>query len=313
MKILVTGGTGMIGSAFREIKTPHELILVGSKDFDLLDKSQVENMFLLHRPDAVIHLAARVGGVKGNMRYVADFFEENIAINSNVLSVARVHSLNHNPDLKVLSLLSTCIYPDKVKYPLTVDQIHYGPPHESNFGYAYAKRMLDVHAKAIRSQYGLKWISAVPNNVYGENDNFSYENSHVIPALIRKIYEGKLKGNKVTLWGDGSPLREFTYSSDIAEVLLWMIENYDKEEPLNIGTDEEVSIKEISEIICDFFDYPRDMIEWDISQPKGQFKKPSSCEKLNELNPEYEFTSLKEGIRKTCMWFSENYPNIRSK
>ena len=160
MKILVTGGTGMVGQGFTRIETKHDLVLVGS-EYNLTSPSCTSKMLTDHKPDAIIHLAAKVGGVKGNTDYVADFFHQNILINTNLLHIAKEYNVE-----KVVSLLSTCIYPDKVSYPLTEDQMHNGEPHISNFGYAYAKRMLEVHSRAIRQQYNLKYITAVPNNLY---------------------------------------------------------------------------------------------------------------------------------------------------
>ena len=201
-----------------------KIILLGTSDYDLRNLSEVNKMFENKSPDAVIHLAAKVGGVKGNADYVADFFYDNIKINTNVLEAARKNNVS-----KVLSLLSTCIYPDNAKYPLTENQIHDGPPHESNFGYAYAKRMLEVQSRSIRKQYGFKYTTAVPNNIYGPNDNFDLIKSHVIPSIIRKIYEFKNYKKIPEFWGDGKALREFTYSKDIAKALLFLIENYEEE------------------------------------------------------------------------------------
>ena len=154
-----------------------------------------------------------------------------------MLDAAKNQNIN-----KVVSLLSTCIYPDSPTYPLTEDQIHNGEPHQSNFGYAYAKRMLEVHSRAIRQQYGLNYVTAVPNNLYGENDNFDLNSGHVIPAIIRKVYEAKQNGNQAKFWGTGRPMREFTYSRDIAKILLWMVENYSSPIPLNIGSPADISI-----------------------------------------------------------------------
>ena len=300
MKLLVTGGTGMVGSAFKNIETDHDLILVGSKDCDLMNYDQTFEMFAYYMPNAVIHLAAKVGGVKGNSEYVADYFHENIVINTNVLDISKCFRIG-----KVVSLLSTCIYPDSPTYPLTEDQIHSGEPHKSNFGYAYAKRMLEVHTRAIRQQYGLKYITAVPNNIYGPHDNFDLENGHVVPAIIRKFQE-----NNPVLWGDGSPLREFTYSEDIANALLLLLENYDGESPVNIGNPSQVSIRELAELISIFF--PNiEKIEWDINKPSGQYKKPSSNNLFLSMFPNFEYTSLQDGLNKTTEWFKSNYPNVR--
>ena len=305
MKILVTGGTGMVGSAFKKIETDHELIIVGSNDYDLRHGSDCRCMIADHQPDAVIHLAAKVGGVKGNTDYVAEFFYDNILMNTNLLNAAK----NENVP-KVVSLLSTCVYPDNPTYPLSEDQIHNGPPHVSNFGYAYAKRMLDVHSRAIRQQYGLQYVTAVPNNIYGENDNFDLQNGHVVPAIIRKVFEAKRDGSQLRFWGNGRPRREFTYSKDIAKILMWMVENYTNEEPLNIGAPGDISIYDLVVKIQNILDAPIQST-WDDKMPSGQFKKPSTNKRFTELYPSFTYTPLDEGLQKTCEWFLKEYPNVR--
>lgn len=306
MKILVTGGTGMLGSSFKRLNTNNNIVLVGSKDANLCVKGEFTKLLTKFSPDAVIHLAAKVGGVKGNTDYIADFYSQNTLINYNVINESHEFGIN-----KLVSLLSTCIYPDNSIFPLTENQIHNGPPHKSNFGYAYAKRMLDIHSKSLRQQYGRKYICAIPNNLYGENDNFDLNNSHVIPAIIRKIYEAKINKKSVELWGNGSPLREFTYSKDIAKILLFLIEKYNCEEPINIGNTCEISIKETAEIISNFLDYKGDII-WNSNQPSGQYRKPSSNKKLLDLGWKKEnYTSFKDGLKSTIEWFLKNYPNIR--
>tara|TARA_R110002153_G_scaffold1395_1_gene7173 strand:- start:543 stop:1466 length:924 start_codon:yes stop_codon:yes gene_type:complete len=305
MKILVTGGTGMVGSAFKAIKTKHELIMVGSQDCNLLNSNNVLKMFNYHQPDAVIHLAAKVGGVKGNSEFVSDYFYQNILINTHVLNAAKITDTS-----KVLSLLSTCVYPDNPSYPLTEDQIHNGEPHQSNFGYAYAKRMLEVQSRAIRKQFGLNYITAVPNNLFGEHDNFDLENGHVIPALIRKIHEAKLTGIAPVLWGDGTPLREFTHSNDIARSLMFLLENYNEYMPVNIGNTTETSISSLASTLSHMLGY-KGKIKWDKTKPAGQLKKPSSNKKFMQLCPSFEYTNLNDSLEKTCKWFLDNYPNVR--
>ena len=297
----------MVGSSFRGIKSEHEIILPRSGDYDLLSQSATAYMLHDHRPDAVIHLAARVGGVKGNTDYVADFFSDNILINTNVLKVSRQWGVK-----KIVSLLSTCVYPDKATYPLTEDQLHNGAPHHSNFGYAYAKRMVDVMSRAYRQQYNSNFITAVPNNLYGENDNFDLENGHVMPALMRKIWEATINDSPtVECWGDGSPLREFTYSKDLAAILLFLLENYEGEHPVNIGNTEEHSIKNVAEMLCNHLGYGGELI-WNTDKPSGQFRKPSSNKKFLDLGwEEKDYTSLEEGLKKTCEWFKMNYPRVR--
>ena len=306
MKILVTGGTGMLGKSFQSVKTSHDLVFIGSKDFDLRDPSDAWSAIGYHSPDAIIHLAARVGGVKGNTDFVGDFYLDNSMINTNLLWAAKTQKIE-----TVLSLLSTCIYPDKATYPLTPHQMHSGEPHKSNFGYAYSKRMLEVSSRAIRLQYGFNYMTAVPNNLYGPHDNFDLENGHVIPAIIRKVWEAKHTSNPPTLWGSGKPLREFTFSQDIARALLHLVENYNDPRPINIGSTTEVSIAEVTRIICEILDYDFQLIAWDTSKPEGQFRKPSSNKEFINLCKDFEYTSLRAGLEATCGWFVENYPNVR--
>ena len=302
MRILITGGTGMVGTALQEVAP--KATFMSSKEYDLRDLSLVEQMFARHSPDCVIHLAAKVGGVKANMEQMGAFYLDNIMINTNVLDAAR----NHNTK-KVVSLLSTCVYPDHVVYPLTEDQIHNGPPHQSNFAYAYAKRMLDVQSRAYRKEYGCNFITAVPNNLFGEADNYDLENSHVIPAIIRKMYESKIAGNDVELWGDGSPLREFTYSLDVAKALLLLLDGYNDEGPINIGDTQEISIRSLAEKIAEKVGFAGDII-WQTSQPSGQYRKPSDNSKFRaRFNLEY--TDLDIALTNACDWFIMNYPNVR--
>ncbi len=294
----------MVGKAYENIESAHEFVLVGSGDYNLSEINACRQMFEDHRPEAVIHLAAKVGGVKANMEYLGDFFRENILINTNVLESARQFGTK-----KVVSLLSTCVYPDKVNYPLTVDQVHGGPPHESNYSYAYAKRMLDIQSRAYRTQYGCNFITAIPNNLFGEYDNFDLENSHVIPAIIRKMYESKETGSDVVLWGDGSPLREFTYSADVARALLLLLEKYNGEHPINIGNTVEMSIRDVAEKIALKMGFIGDII-WKTEMPSGQHRKPSCNEEFRNLFS-MDYTGFDEALTKTCEWFIINYPNIR--
>ena len=304
-KLVITGGTGMVGSAFKhalpEAEYPNRIQL----------EDMVRNAFYKESfaDKQIIHLAAKVGGVKANTEQVANFYMENANLNERLL-----YSAHRSGATKVVSLLSTCIYPDApyVTYPLTEDQLHMGPPHSSNYGYAYAKRMVDVMSRAYRQQYGCNFITAIPNNLYGENDNFDLENSHVIPAIIRKVWEAKInKQPSVLCWGDGSPLREFTYSEDIVHILLFLMKNYDEPEPINIGNTEEYSIKEVTEMICEILEYDG-KIEWQVDQPKGQHRKPSSNQKLLDLGwKKKDYTSLYKGLKKTCEWFIIKYPRVR--
>jgi len=293
----------MVGCAFKNVDTNHEIFLVDSS-FDLRQPREAQRLVAYYEPDEIIHLAAKVGGLKANSEYMADFFYDNIMINTNLLQCAKEKKVS-----KVVSLLSTCIYPDKTSYPLSANNVHKGEPHDSNFGYAYAKRMLDVHSRALRQQCGCNFITAVPNNLFGENDNFDLHNSHVIPAMIRKIYEAKRDGTDVTMWGDGSPLREFTYAEDIAQALLFLLEDYNESDPINIGNTGEISIKELARTIAHILDF-RGKVIWDTDKPNGQHRKPSDNAAFLALS-NMVYTPLDEALKKTCEWFIMNYPNVR--
>ena len=311
MRILATGASGMVGHALQNICSPdyYDFVFVGSQDCDLRIRDKTSQMFKYIQPDHVLHLAAKVGGIKANTDFMGDFYYQNQQINQNVLQAAKEAGVK-----KVISLLSTCVYPDGpyITYPLTEKQLHLGPPHPSNYGYAYAKRMVDVMSRAYREQYGCNFITAIPNNLYGENDNFDLEDSHVIPALMRKIWEAKINNNpSVECWGDGSPLREFTYSEDIAKILIFLMDNYDEKDPINIGNTKEYSIKAVALMLCMHLEYDGEIV-WNTDKPAGQFRKPSSNKKLLDLGWKKEwYTPFEEGLKKTCEWFIMNYPNVR--
>tara|TARA_A100001515_G_scaffold67712_1_gene53860 strand:- start:1114 stop:2046 length:933 start_codon:yes stop_codon:yes gene_type:complete len=303
--LIITGGTGMVGSAFKRTLPKAEYPNRGEL-WSMTKTVFCEKEFFNKN---IIHLAAKVGGVKANTNEIADFYLENSNLNQRLLDAAHRGKAN-----KVLSLLSTCVYPDApyINYPLTEDQLHLGPPHHSNFGYAYAKRMVDVMSRAYRQQHCCNFITAIPNNLYGQNDNFDLETGHVIPALIRKVWEAKInKEPYVLCWGDGSPLREFTYSEDIVHIVLFLMKKYDEPEPINIGNTDEYSIREVANMICDILKYDGEL-RWQSDQPSGQHRKPSSNQKLLDLGwKKQDYTPLKEGLKKTCEWFIMNYPNIR--
>ncbi len=308
--ILVTGATGLLGSEI--VRLLPNAVGISSSDCDLLSKdSLLDYIRGLNRHgrtiETVIHCAARVGGVKANTDYVSDFFEDNITINSNVTSACFAKKI------KLVSILSTCIYPDApyVKYPLTEDQLHMGPPHSSNYGYAYAKRMLEVQSRAYRQQYGCNFVTVIPNNLYGPNDNFSLHSGHVIPALIRKIYEAKINNRPtVEVWGTGRAIREFTLASDAAQIILWIAETHNDNAPVNIGNTSSTSISDLAELIASHVGFSGKII-FDKSKPEGQYEKPSSNQKLKSLGWSKDYTPLSEGIRQTANSFVSQYPNVR--
>lgn len=302
---LVTGSAGLLGSEIMRL-SPGSIGLT-SKDCDLTESDHAIHTLEEGIVDTVIHCAARVGGVKANTDYVADFFDDNVKMNMNVLNACKERRL------KLVSVLSTCIYPDAayVKYPLTEDQLHLGPPHPSNFGYAYAKRMLEVQSRAYRQQYGCNFISVIPNNLYGLNDNYSLDSGHVIPALIRKFHEAKIEErDEVVVWGTGRPIREFTFARDAARIILWLADNYSGDEPVNIGNPDCVSIESLAKMVGEEIGY-KGRLRFDTSKPDGQYEKPSSNEKLRSLGWNGSYTPLREGLRETIEWYNVHYPNVR--
>jgi GDP-L-fucose synthase len=309
MKILVTGGSGLIGSAIKEISISYdyEFIFMSSSICDLTDYNQTFNFFNCNKPDYVIHLAACVGGLFKNMNYKVDMLEKNLLINFNVVKVC--HEIGVK---KMIACLSTCIFPDKTIYPINETMLHQGPPHVSNDAYAYAKRMLEIHCNAYNKQYDDNFICVIPTNIYGLHDNFNLEDAHVIPSLIHKCYLAKQNNKQFIVAGTGKPLRQFIYSTDLAKLIMWVLENYNKKESiiLSVNLDDEVSIRDIAEYIAKKFNYIDNLI-FDTEKSDGQYKKTADNSKLMSLIGDFTFTKIDYGLNKTIDWFMKNYVNIR--
>merc|ERR1740133_904105 len=213
---LVTGGTGLYGSAIREFVETSESesvadwVFLSSSDGELRDRKQTEAIFERVKPTRVIHLAALVGGLFANMSRKVEFYRENMLMNDNVMECCRIHKVT-----KLVSCLSTCVFPNKTSYPIDETMVHDGPPHKSNEGYAYAKRMIDVLNRCYSDEYGCNMTSIIPTNIYGPHDNFNIQNGHVIPGLIHKAYLAKQSGEDLHIWGSGTPLRQFIFSQDL--------------------------------------------------------------------------------------------------
>nr|AAH92891.1 Zgc:110348 [Danio rerio]AAI65091.1 Zgc:110348 protein [Danio rerio] len=239
-----------------------------------------------------------VGGLFRNMRQNLDFWRNNVFINDNVLQTANEFGV-----VKVVSCLSTCIFPDKTTYPIDETMIHNGPPHDSNFGYAFAKRMIDVQNRTCFKQYGRRYTAVIPTNVFGAHDNFNIEDGHVLPGLIHKTYLAKK---------EGKPLRQFIYSLDLARLFLWVLREYDEVDPiiLSVGEEDELSIKDCADAVVDALGFNGDVI-YDTSKADGQFKKTASNAKLRQYLPDFQFTPFREAIKETCDWFVANYDIAR--
>ena len=255
----------------------------------------------------MIHLAALVGGLFANMSANCDFFRSNMKMNDNILSCSQKHRVE-----KVVSCLSTCIFPDKTSYPIDESMVHAGPPHSSNFGYSYAKRMIDVQNRAYHEQYGCRFTSIIPCNVFGPHDNFNIEQGHVIPGLINKAYQAKNNGTAFEIWGTGAPLRQFIYSLDLARLTVWVMREYEEIDPIILATDEadEVSIKDVAMMVLEASDFKGE-VKFLTDKADGQFKKTASNAKLRKYLPEYQFVPTREAIRETVQWFNDNYETAR--
>jgi len=310
--ILITGGSGLVGQAIKTIveqtNEPGNWVFLRSSDGDLRSLEQTRQIFEKYKPTHVIHLAALVGGLFKNMKYKVEFWRDNVAINDNIMLCCKDFKVQ-----KLVSCLSTCIFPDKTTYPLDETMVHNGPPHHSNEGYAYAKRMIDVLNRAYKEEYGCHFTSVIPTNVYGSHDNYHLEDSHVIPGLIHKLYLAKKNNTDFVVWGSGTPLRQFIYSLDLAKLFIWVLRKYEEIDPIILSVDEkdEISIKDVATLIANAFEFPLDRLKFDTTKADGQFKKTASNAKLRTYLPDFQFTPIETAIRESVKWFEDNYETAR--
>lgn len=304
----VAGHRGLVGSAIvRTLEAEGFTDVIGeaSKDLDLKDRDAVFAYFAEHKPSYVALAAAKVGGIMANNTYPVDFLSDNIRIQTNVIDAAQANGVE-----RLLFLGSSCIYPRMAEQPIREDSLLTGHLEPTNDAYAIAKIAGILHIQAMRRQYGLPWISAMPTNLYGPNDNFSPQGSHVLPALIRRYEEAVENGTDVvTNWGTGTPRREFLHVDDMAAACLHLMEHYDGPEQVNVGTGSDVTIREIAETIAEVVGYTG-ATEWDTSKPDGTPQKLLDVSKLADAG----WTSkidLTEGLRSTVEWFRASEGHLR--
>lgn len=293
-KIFIAGHNGMVGSAILrnlQDKGFSNFVLKSSKELDLRDAKAVADFFEEEKPEFVFLAAAKVGGIVANNTYRADFLYENLMIQNNV-----IHEAYKNKVEKLLFLGSSCIYPKLAPQPLKEEYLLTGLLEPTNEPYAIAKIAGIKMCDAYRSQYGCNFISVMPTNLYGPNDNYDLQNSHVLPAMIRKFHEAKLNGTSVELWGTGSPKREFLHADDMAEACVFLMENYNEPGLVNIGTGEDLSIKELAEMIQKITKFEGEII-WDHTKPDGTPRKLMDVSKLHTLGWKHKI-ALEEGITK---------------
>ncbi|XP_052604013.1 GDP-L-fucose synthase isoform X1 [Peromyscus californicus insignis] len=343
MRILVTGGSGLVGRAIQKVVADgaglpgEEWVFVSSKDADLTDAAQTKALFQKVQPTHVIHLAAMVGGLFRNIKYNLDFWRKNVHINDNVL-----HSAFEVGTRKVVSCLSTCIFPDKTTYPIDETMIHNGPPHSSNFGYSYAKRMIDVQNRCsflvlprppwrgedgplgptFSSMAAPSPLSSLPMSLGRTTTSTSKMAMCCLDSSIRctwpRVSEavqhtpGPGNGSALTVWGTGKPRRQFIYSLDLARLFIWVLREYSEVEPiiLSVGEEDEVSIKEAAEAVVEAMDF-RGEVTFDSTKSDGQYKKTASNGKLRAYLPDFRFTPFKQAVKETCAWFTDNYEQAR--
>ena len=303
MKIYVAGHRGLVGSAIVraiEAESEHTWISRTRTELDLLDRKAVFEYLAIEKPDAVVIAAAKVGGIHANDTYPVQFLSENLQIESNLMDGAHAAQIE-----KLLFLGSSCVYPKMAQQPIKEEYLLTGELEKTNEAYALAKISGLKLVQAYRKQYGHKWISAMPTNMYGPGDNFDLENSHVLPALIRKFHDAKVQGKaSVTLWGTGSPMREFLHADDLGRACVYLLENYNDEVAINVGFGEDIAIKQLAEVIRGIVGF-QGTIVWDSTKPDGTPRKLLDVSRITALGWKPEI-SLEDGIHSTYKWFKDH-------
>jgi len=308
VRALVTGASGFVGRNLVELMRIRGVDPITPKrtGFDLLEQSQVSRMLAETKPDVVFHLAGLVGGIGANRERPADFNYQNL-----MMGTMTLHESWRAGVKKYVTLIGGCSYPANAPSPIKETELFTGYPQRESAPYSLAKAMSAVQAQAYRQQYGFNAIVLVPGNLYGPHDNFDLNNSHVIPALIRKYTEAKASGaREVTAWGSGRPIRDFVYVKDACEAILLAAEKYDGAEIINLSSGQPVTIKELTETIAEFIGFDGRVV-WDTSKPDGQMEKGFDVTRMKELLGFECRTSLREGLRQTIAWFTQNLQTAR--
>lgn len=306
-KILITGGNGLCGSALKR-----HCLFFGDNRYSFIgrdygDLTILENVKLMYdeiQPDYVVHTAAEVGGIGGNEAHHAEFFYNNILMNTYMIDQARKHNVE-----KMIVFSSVCVFPDGTK--LQEDNMHNGPVFSGNFAYGHAKRMVDIQIQAYQQQYGIKnYCSVIPGNIFAGNDAYNIDYGHVIPSLIHKIYLAKKNNTDFTVWGNGSAKREFIYADDLARIIFGLLTKEELPLRLIVSGPQQHTIKEMVEKLVRVAKFEGNVV-WDETKPNGQHARPSDLSLLYSLFPDFEFTDIDTALEISYNWFVENYPNVR--
>ena len=300
-RVLVTGGGGFLGSHLvdRLERDGHDVLAARRADYDLTRIEDAERMFREVGAELVFHLAAEVGGIGANRANPGRFWYANLMMGAHILELSRLHAVD-----KLVTVGTVCVYPKHASVPFREDELWNGYPEETNAPYGTAKRALLVGTQAYRQQYGVDGIYLMPTGLYGPGDNFDLETSHVIPALIRKMVESP---EEIVLWGDGSPTREFLYVDDCVEALVLAAERYDGPDPVNLGSGEEISIRDLAELVAELTGF-EGTIAWDTSKPNGYPRRKLDTSRAEELFGFRAQTPLREGLLRTVAWYRANTP-----
>jgi len=303
-RVAVTGGAGFLGSfvvdKLRD-RGCREIFIPRSREYNLVEMESVKRLYRDAHPDVVIHLAARVGGIGANQANPGKFFYDNAMMGSQLIEQGRLHGVK-----KFVVIGTVCSYPKLTPVPFKEEDLWNGYPEETNAPYGLAKKMLLVQSQSYREQYGFNCIYLVPVNLYGPRDNFDLDTSHVIPALINKCLDAKEHGKpEIVCWGDGTPTREFIYVEDCAEAIALAAERYDNADPVNIGTGNEISIKELARMIAELVGFKGDIV-WDIAKPNGQPRRCLDVSRAQKLFGFIAATGFRDGLQKTIDWYISN-------
>jgi GDP-L-fucose synthase len=309
-RVVVTGGAGFLGQSVVEVlrgRGVREILVPRSRQYDLVDRDAVRRLIVDTKPDLIFHLAAQVGGIGANRQNPGRFLFENAMMGLHVLEESRLAGV-----AKVVAVGTICAYPKFAPVPFREDDLWNGYPEETNAPYGIAKKLLLVQSQAYREQYGLNSVVLFPVNLYGPRDNFDLETSHVIPAMIRKCLAARDAGDEeVTLWGDGSPTREFLYVDDAARGLVLAAERYDASDPVNLGSGEELSIRDLAALVADATGF-RGRFAWDTSRPNGQPRRRLDVTRARERFGFTAEVALREGLARTVAWYQESKAKERA-
>ena len=299
-RLLVTGSSAVLGTGFKNVRSEfpeREFIFLSSADGDLTREKTAIDLVAGYAPDVIIHLAALSGGIGYSLKHPARLLRDNVLMTLNIMEAARLRNV-----AKTVLTLSAGMYPEKAALPLREDAMHDGVPHSSNYSYAFAKRLVDPALRAYRAEYGMHVIGLIPNGILGENDCFNYDEAAMVPALIRRFYENRDTREPIVIWGDGTPLREYTDARDLARAYMWAVDHYNQPDALNIGSAEEHSVKEIALMIAECLAVDPDRIVFDTTKPEGIHRKNTDNSRFRELSG-FTYTSFRKTLQRTIDWF----------